>query len=1393
MSRIITFYSYKGGVGRTFALANMAVLMAKRGKRVLIMDWDLEAPGLHRYYKDMMKDSSSEPKGLIHLLSESIGDSSVSWKKYVTEIKVLDGTSIDLIKSGDDASDYVESVRLFSWKDFFEKYDGGEILNKWRDEWRKEYDFIIIDSRTGITDIGGICTIYLPDILVFVFSANEQSLERGVRVVKSAQKARKELGVPRPPLAVLPLPGRFDGRDEIDDAKKWVDRFADELKVFYNDWLPKDIDPKKIIEKNKIPYITKFSFGEPLPVVSHSITDPELPGFYLENNVRLLVSDFEDAKKIVSPESDLCLRLKPRHNILNSGPHLARLVKELSEAYNDNNKIVTDDNLREVGSLLWNYLNADESLLQSSKEAGQSVLPIVIEIDNPLVMQMPWETLWHPELGFLGRHEGFTLSRSIPSNGAWLPPVEAGPLRVLLFTSLPDDLTEHHQLQIEEEQAAVLEALGQKRQSGHVVLEMPDDGRFGTFKTMLREFKPHLVWLSGHWVSKKNLLDGEDKGFFVFEGEDGDGELVDEELLSGAFSGTSVQAVCLLRFHNGLMFRLAAKGVPHVIAMRESIFDRACIQFARIFFEALLREKGIGFALQQARDAMGKPFEQEARLAGSPLAALSFGQWCLPVLLSHEHDRPLINWRFTPKPMREKNLLNQTLNDISFPARFIGRRHELRGLQRGLRDGSIRALMITGAGGMGKTALAGKLTRTLEQDGYEVFGFSAREGRDWKQSILQMELALDEPFSRKYSSINLKDDPAKQASLLLKLLLMQYRGKVAVLFDNLESVQEQTSRTLTDAELKVWIDAAAALQQDGLRLVLTSRWALPDWAFAERSLGKPVYRDFLAVAQQLNLPPKLLGDYGRLRQVYEVLGGNFRAVEFFAGAIKGMKSEEELAFLQALADAQEKSQIDMALDKIWSFRRDAERELLRRMSAYRVPVSIDGVGKIAEPELPEYEQALHELLSVSLCERYENQRWEVEEYLVAPLVRNWLERNGIEQPSRKLLLRAAEYHQWLLEHERPTLDQAMTTHAALMAAGQNDEAHRIALDWIVGPMNRAGLYRSLLDDWLALAHNSSDPWILSEALNQTGKQYHHLADYELALEYLRRSLKIQQEIGDKSGEGTTLNNISQIYDARGDYERALEYLRRSLKIRQEFGDKFGEGTTLNNISALYYARGDYDTALEYLKRSLKIRQELGDKFGEGTTLNNISQILKARGDYDTALEYLKRSLKIRQEFGNKSGEGTAMNNISQILKARGDYETALEYLKRSLKIQQEIGDKSGEGTTLNNISQIYDARGDYDTALEYLKRSLKIQQEIGDKSGLCYTLFNIGHIHWQNEEQQDAVIAWVTVYRIAKAINLAEVLQALESLAGHIGLEGGLDGWEQLSQQTEENEGGEES
>ena len=119
-----------------------------------------------------------------------------------------------------------------------------------------------------------------------------------------------------------------------------------------------------------------------------------------------------------------------------------------------------------------------------------------------------------------------------------------------------------------------------------------------------------------------------------------------------------------------------------------------------------------------------------------------------------------------------------------------------------------------------------------------------------------------------------------------------------------------------------------------------------------------------------------------------------------------------------------------------------------------------------------------------------------------------------------------------------------------------------------------------------LVKNDASPGIL----NRLGLACLVLGDYQQGLPKLTQAFEKYQEIGDKSGMGSTLNNISQIYDARGDYDQALEFLEQSLAIQKEIGDKSGMGTTLNNISQIYDARGDYDQALEFLEQSLAIKK-----------------------------------------------------------------------------------------------------------------------------------------------------------------------------------------------------------
>ncbi|MBD3324354.1 tetratricopeptide repeat protein [candidate division KSB3 bacterium] len=153
-------------------------------------------------------------------------------------------------------------------------------------------------------------------------------------------------------------------------------------------------------------------------------------------------------------------------------------------------------------------------------------------------------------------------------------------------------------------------------------------------------------------------------------------------------------------------------------------------------------------------------------------------------------------------------------------------------------------------------------------------------------------------------------------------------------------------------------------------------------------------------------------------------------------------------------------------------------------------------------------------------------------------------------------------------------------------------------------------------------------------LHEAGYDYHRIARYDDALPLWEQSLAIQREIGDRAGEGATLNNLAGIAHARGDYATALTYLEQSLAIQRELGNRAGEGTTLNNLSQIYDARGDYATALTYLEQSLAIRREIGNKAGEAVTSLNIGQIYLEQGDLSQAEKYIRRTVEIQEKINH---------------------------------------------------------------------------------------------------------------------------------------------------------------
>lgn len=225
--QIITFYSYKGGVGRTMALANIATMLSHWGYRVLMVDWDLEAPGLENYFKEYISvEEIAKRKGLIDLLHPDEADKNLNWGKIALTIKTsISKTPLHLITAGRRDENYYDKVRDFDINAFYEQEDGYQKIEELRNQWKASYDFVFIDSRTGITDIGGICTIQMPDSLVMLFTPTEMGFRGVIDVAQRALAAQQKLAHARYRLTILPIPTRIDS-DEFTLMQQWMDRFS---------------------------------------------------------------------------------------------------------------------------------------------------------------------------------------------------------------------------------------------------------------------------------------------------------------------------------------------------------------------------------------------------------------------------------------------------------------------------------------------------------------------------------------------------------------------------------------------------------------------------------------------------------------------------------------------------------------------------------------------------------------------------------------------------------------------------------------------------------------------------------------------------------------------------------------------------------------------------------------------------------------------------------------------------------------------------------------------------------------------------------------------------------------------------------------------------------------
>jgi energy-coupling factor transporter ATP-binding protein EcfA2 len=277
---ICTFYSYKGGVGRSMALANVADILARRGLRVLMIDFDLEAPGLEQFFP-INQPGVRRNLGLLDLVVSFKRSMSVAGGEDDAEFRRLksfvvpvyrtlpSGGSLDLMPAGqregtDQLARYAYTLRTLDWQDFYANWAGEAFF-----EWLRKalnpglYDVVLVDSRTGVTELGGICAYQLADTIVLFCASNHQNLEGTRAVVADILSPGVAARRGDRPLQAIVLPARIEQHDDALVA------FRERFSAAFDEYTPEPLRRAGMSFWNlAIPYEPRYAFEERV------ITDP---------------------------------------------------------------------------------------------------------------------------------------------------------------------------------------------------------------------------------------------------------------------------------------------------------------------------------------------------------------------------------------------------------------------------------------------------------------------------------------------------------------------------------------------------------------------------------------------------------------------------------------------------------------------------------------------------------------------------------------------------------------------------------------------------------------------------------------------------------------------------------------------------------------------------------------------------------------------------------------------------------------------------------------------------------------------------------------------------------------------------------------------------------------
>lgn len=266
----------------------------------------------------------------------------------------------------------------------------------------------------------------------------------------------------------------------------------------------------------------------------------------------------------------------------------------------------------------------------------------------------------------------------------------------------------------------------------------------------------------------------------------------------------------------------------------------------------------------------------------------------------------------------------------------------------------------------------------------------------------------------------------------------------------------------------------------------------------------------------------------------------------------------------------------------------------------------------------------------------------------------------------------------------------------------------------------AGELEAALDAFIKsaeVAQKSKHPSREGSAYGAIADIYAVSRNHKNAMLYYHKAIATLQPTKDSIALASYISNAGDALLKNQDYDSALYYFKRAIRIFEKVNYPTGKAYCLGNIGMVYASTGQNTLAEKNINAAIKLLEETQDYYPICVYLISMCDIYNEKKDSSSALNYAFRSLKLAQQYNLKEQISDANLKLSQLYEQSGNQAASYKYYKAHITYRDSVNN-------IKSVQQLADLRTDFEVSQKQVEVDL-LNQEKRNQRIVMISLFSI--------------------------------------------------------------------